>query len=673
MVRRAATAGSAKVYDISGRNSTTLTASLAIGARATAAQKRARRKEEHAQRETELLQEFVFPTVSTRVKQSADGQYIFASGTYAPQIHVYDTNHLSLKFKRHVDAEIVDFQILESDWRKFALLSADRFVDVHSPFGSHFRTRVPRVGRDLMLHRGTCDLFVCGAGRDVWRLNLEQGRFLAPLTTQSKGNNVCGICPANRLLAFGGEGGTVEVWDPRVVGRAGAVAAGVVDAGAHLRARGDVPAGTEVEVSAVRFDEVDGHSFAVGTTTGHTLLYDLRASSPTLVRDQGFGLPVHSVRLHRDGTHVVSSDAKSIKVWDRSSGRNAVTIEPDADVNHVCVIGSSGVMCAAVEASRVRAYYVPSLGAAPRWCAFLDSVTEELEDDGRRIATGASGAADAGATEEEVYENYKFVPAGELEGLGLGRLIGTDMLKPYMHGFFVHAALYRRAVDASAPFAYEKYKQERAREKVEKMRESRIGKVKKSERAASKVKVNRKMAEVLESKRTKGKKGAVGAGILEDPRFSAMFEKEEFRVDEEAERFQMLNPMGMAGPRQKEEDGDDSDEEYLEQFALVDNAGTGKANESDGDSSDDSDGDGGDEEGVDEESAEDGQDCIRKVRKDRVPKKKQKGPRMFEIEDAGEVLGQRLRSKSKTRPSREEQKNVALGARLGRGDSKGGK
>ena len=43
-------------------------------------------------------------------------------------------------------------------------------------------------------------------------------------------------------------------------------------------------------------------------------------------------------------------------------------------------------------------YYVPTLGPAPRWCSFLDVLTEELEEEG----------------EASVYEDYKFVTAAEV-------------------------------------------------------------------------------------------------------------------------------------------------------------------------------------------------------------------------------------------------------------------
>lgn len=43
-----------------------------------------------------------------------------------------------------------------------------------------------------------------------------------------------------------------------------------------------------------------------------------------------------------------------------------------------------------------------SLGPAPKWCSFLDNLTEELEEN----------------PQSEVYDDYKFVTKTELDGLG---------------------------------------------------------------------------------------------------------------------------------------------------------------------------------------------------------------------------------------------------------------
>jgi hypothetical protein len=57
-----------------------------------------------------------------------------------------------------------------------------------------------------------------------------------------------------------------------------------------------------------------------------------------------------------------------------------------------------------------------------------------------------------------VYDDYRFVTRDELSGLGLGHLVGTPLLRAYMHGFFMDARLYAEAKAVAEPFAYEKYR-----------------------------------------------------------------------------------------------------------------------------------------------------------------------------------------------------------------------
>lgn len=63
--------------------------------------------------------------------------------------------------------------------------------------------------------------------------------------------------------------------------------------------------------------------------------------------------------------------------------------------------------------------------------------------------------------------------------LNLDHLLGTPMLRAYMHGFFVDARLYSRAKAMADPFAYETYRAQRVAKKVEEERQARISLVKK--------------------------------------------------------------------------------------------------------------------------------------------------------------------------------------------------
>lgn len=108
---------------------------------------------------------------------------------------LYDLNNLALKFDRHLDAEVVDFTCLSDDYSKAAFLCADRSVSFHARFGSYFRTRTPRQGRDLAYAPFTADLLVVGSAAEVYRLNLAEGRFMTPLPAKSSGINACGEQP----------------------------------------------------------------------------------------------------------------------------------------------------------------------------------------------------------------------------------------------------------------------------------------------------------------------------------------------------------------------------------------------------------------------------------------------------------------------------------------------
>ena len=82
-----------------------------------------------------------------------------------------------------------------------------------------------------------------------------------------------------------------------------------------------------------------------------------------------------------------------------TQGSNLISINPPMPVNDMHIYPSSGLMFLANETSPMTAYYIPQLGPAPKWCRFLDNMTEEMED----------------GQEELMYDDYKFVDRQELD------------------------------------------------------------------------------------------------------------------------------------------------------------------------------------------------------------------------------------------------------------------
>lgn len=73
----------------------------------------------------------------------------------------------------------------------------------------------------------------------------------------------------------------------------------------------------------------------------------------------------------------------------------------------------------------------------------------------------------------------RFVTRAELARVGLDHLMGTALLRAYMHGFFIDNRLYSKAVALAAPLGYEQYRQQRVAAKMEEERKSRISLVRK--------------------------------------------------------------------------------------------------------------------------------------------------------------------------------------------------
>jgi hypothetical protein len=101
---------SVKVYTVNGAaigSASSLPDWLVRKRAAKAKGKRAIR--ERVEGSIELIQHFEFPEASNRIKTTRDGHHVIATGTYKPQMRVWDLDQLALKFERHADIENIDF------------------------------------------------------------------------------------------------------------------------------------------------------------------------------------------------------------------------------------------------------------------------------------------------------------------------------------------------------------------------------------------------------------------------------------------------------------------------------------------------------------------------------------------------------------------------------------
>ncbi|KAF4595586.1 WD repeat protein [Ophiocordyceps camponoti-floridani] len=490
--------------------------------------KRSLKNDAEYQNRVELLQDFEFDEASTCIRASEDGEWLMSTGTYKPQIHVHNLPQLSLSFSRHTTSLNHSFVLLSHDYSKSIHLQTDRRLEFHTPMGCHYQVRIPRYGRDLAYDRNATEALVPAVGLDaegkgeVFRMNLELGRFMKSYQVDVGGQgdesggglqgsvgvgsvNVVAIAEnTHNLLAFGTSIGTVEFWDPR------------------SKSRAAVLAGHDGELTSLDFGP-SGLSLATGSSNGMIRLFDLRRPVPLLEKDHGYGFPVRKLFHMTNSSQekkIMSADKRIIKLWDELTGDPWTSIEPVVDINDVAWCKNTGMLLTANEGKQQHAFFVPQLGPAPKWCSFLDNMVEEMAED----------------VKAETYDNYKFLTLPELKQLSMSHLVGkTNLLRPYMHGYFVASKLYEQAKLIANPYAWEEDRMKRVKEKVEKERASRI-------RGSKKVKVNQKLADRLLKKQENRSKVDPNAGLLGDERFAQLFEDEEFVVDENSREFQLRNP-----------------------------------------------------------------------------------------------------------------------------------
>lgn len=469
------------------------------------------KKNKDLRHRTELIQDLEMPVYSTNICTSPDLNYLFVTGMYKPRLRCYDFKQMAMKFERCFDSECVKMMVLSDDFTKLAMLQQDRHIEFHNSTGYYFKIRIPKPGRDFCYDYQNCIIYSCGASCDIFRLNLDIGAFEDSLVSDKAGFNCCVTNSDIQLTLGGSVDGTIECWDTRV---SNTTVLKSFDCSVFSPYQSD-PTSDIPSITAMKFK--DNLNLAVGTQTGQVFLFDIRTNKPYTVKDHYFGLPIKKVDFHNTSNEhdlVLSLDEKVLKLWDRIDGETFTAIQPDKDLNSFCTIPGTGMMFLTNEGQKVQPFYIPALGPAPKWCAYLDQITEELEEE---------------VKDNIIYEDYKFVTVQELEELGIEHLVGTNFLRASMHGFFMDMKLYSKAKAAANPNAYDEYRRNKIKQKLEDERTNRVQLVnalpKVNKRLAAKLMLKKEQA--IASKSDHGKET-----VLEDPRFKAMFENPEFTVKE---------------------------------------------------------------------------------------------------------------------------------------------
>jgi ribosome biogenesis protein ENP2 len=435
----------------------------------------------------DFIQNFEFTTGSSKVVVSDDGDYIVASGIYGPQLRIYDTAQLGLKCLRGCDSEIVDFALLEEDYKKIAMVCVDRNVEIHARHGKHFKVRVPRAPRCLLFERNSADLLVGGSSDELYRLSLHEGRFQPSYKVSPKGVSTLAYNQGLDLVLAGGDDGQVSLIDHRLEKVA-----------SHVTLN-DGEGVTVLKQSDNPFE------FFVGSSEGLVRVYDLRISRHLAEKRHPYMLPIKDIEFAPQAGLVLSCDSKTIRIQRRDKLTELVAVfEQKTPINNLKIFKDSGLLLYANDAPKIGALFIPALGPAPRFCQFLEHITEEFEE----------------KTNVNVFEDQRFVTYEELVALNARHLIGSRQLKTHLNGFLVPSKIYESLRQQTDLVDYREYRADKVKQALEeKVRDAIYVK-------QNQIKINDKLSVRLQGDSKRSEK------ILSDPRFAKLWSNKDFEVVE---------------------------------------------------------------------------------------------------------------------------------------------
>ncbi|EGR30754.1 nucleolar protein 10, putative [Ichthyophthirius multifiliis] len=441
----------------------------------------------------ELIQDFEFPISCNQVEITPDEKYIVTTGTYAPTIKIFETAELSMKCLRGVDSEIVKFAILDQDYSKLAFAQSDRNIEFHAQYGKHYKTRIPKFPRDITYNPYTCDLLISASSKEIYRISLEEGQFLKSFESACSDINTLSFNKQLNILASGGNDGIIEIWDYRQREKASN----------KIFNNGQ-------DITYCTFDS-SGMVFAAGSDKGLVRLYDIRQESPILEIKHHYKLPINTIAFHEKSRNIISSNERVIKINNQDNGKVFTSIEPNSGINRFCLCPNSGLLLVAQEESRLGTYFIPQMDNAPRWCNFLENITEELEESQSNL----------------VYDEFKFLTYDELEKLQATNLLGSAMLKVHLHGYLMHMKLYNKLLQKADLFSFQDYQKNLVKKKISEQQQSRV---------SMKNKVQKNNNQDLFQDKDKVN------NPLMDNRFKGMFINEDFAIDKNNEEYLRLHP-----------------------------------------------------------------------------------------------------------------------------------
>lgn len=288
-------------------------------------------------REINPLTDLGFEVACHTLYISEDTRKLIAAGVYKPTVKLFDFKIGIMKFERHLSTDPIKLIGLEEDAEKFAILKNDKTVEFHTKGGLHEKVRMPTQPKDMILNKTTAEIYFGGKYDEIYRFNLEQGRFLKNISC--KGGQRMSLSDAHGLLGVvnGKELTFIDTRCKEVV---------------FSRSLDD-------EILSISQDET-GLKYALGADNGCVYEYDFRSKVP----QKRIEFESFIKKIQYSGKNLVIASGKRIDFVD-GDFKNVSCIQPGFFINDYAI--NNGLVFVGGENSSIKTYVSENIGPIPSW------------------------------------------------------------------------------------------------------------------------------------------------------------------------------------------------------------------------------------------------------------------------------------------------------------------
>lgn len=285
-------------------------------------------------KEVKLLPHFEYSVACTDIKATQETQNVVSCGVYRPSIKIHNLPTQSIMLERNILNEPIEIVLID-DIFKYALLTAGNMLEIHESSGRMDAIKVPMNCRSAVCAEK--EVFVGGDKSTLLRYHLVRRKFEDPIET--------GLAEVMKVRRLG----------PTLLAACSSTAVSFVDTAA-----GDAQV-VEFEDDVMGFDAVGDRCY-VGDSAGR--IHVLDAGTRKVVHVTHNIAPATVIRAA--GEFLVCSAEGCVQVW-RSDEMVACALV-GSKINAIEVVDS--LVFLGLEASEMKIFYVPEMGAPPAWCPF---------------------------------------------------------------------------------------------------------------------------------------------------------------------------------------------------------------------------------------------------------------------------------------------------------------